>query len=54
MAVKRDKPTDHILSTGTLVLAALPEFVIGIGLALLLATNYVLARAPGRLDHPAG
>jgi peptide/nickel transport system permease protein len=39
MAVRRDKPTDHILSTGSLALAALPDFVIGIGLALLFATN---------------
>jgi peptide/nickel transport system permease protein len=39
MAVKRDKPTDHILSMTTLALASLPEFVIGIGLILLLATN---------------
>jgi peptide/nickel transport system permease protein len=39
MAVRRDKPTDHILSVGTLALAALPEFVIGIGLVLLFATN---------------
>jgi peptide/nickel transport system permease protein len=39
MAVRRDRPTDHILSIGTLALAALPEFVIGIGLVLLFATN---------------
>ncbi len=39
MAVRRDKPTDHILSIVTLALASLPEFVIGIGLVLLLATN---------------
>ena len=39
MAVRRDKPADHILSTATLALAALPEFVIGIALVLLLATN---------------
>jgi peptide/nickel transport system permease protein len=39
MAVKRDKPTDHILSIATLSLAALPEFVIGIGLIVLFATN---------------
>jgi peptide/nickel transport system permease protein len=39
MAVRRDHPSDHILSAGTLVLAALPEFVIGLGLVLLLATN---------------
>jgi peptide/nickel transport system permease protein len=39
MAVRRDKPTDHVLSIVTLALASLPEFVIGIGLVLLLATN---------------
>jgi peptide/nickel transport system permease protein len=39
MAVKRDKPADHVLSMSTLALAALPEFVIGIGLVLLFATN---------------
>ena len=39
MAVRRDKPTDHIISITTLALAALPEFVIGIGLVLLFATN---------------
>ncbi len=39
MAVKRDRPADHVLSTTTLVLAALPEFVIGIVLVALLATN---------------
>jgi peptide/nickel transport system permease protein len=47
MAVKRDKPTDHILSTGTLVLAALPDFVIGIALTLLLATKFVFQAFPG-------
>ncbi|HWE13929.1 MAG TPA: ABC transporter permease [Solirubrobacteraceae bacterium] len=39
MAVRRDKPADHILSTATLALASLPDFVIGLALALLLATN---------------
>ena len=39
MAVKRDRPADHVLSMTTLVLAALPEFVIGIILVALLATN---------------
>ena len=52
MAVRRDKPTDHVLSTATLVLAALPEFVIGIALVLLFATN-VFHVLPGGLDHPA-
>ena len=39
MAVKRDRATDHILSLTTLSLAALPEFVIGLGLIVLFATN---------------
>jgi peptide/nickel transport system permease protein len=36
-AVRRDRPIDHILSTLSLVLAALPEFVIGIVLILILS-----------------
>jgi peptide/nickel transport system permease protein len=39
MAMRRDRPADHVASTVTLVLAALPEFVIGIGLVLLFATS---------------
>jgi peptide/nickel transport system permease protein len=39
MAMKRDKAVDQIGSTSTLVLAALPEFVIGIGLILLFSTS---------------
>jgi peptide/nickel transport system permease protein len=38
-AMHRDRPADHITSTATLVLAALPEFVIGIALVLLFATS---------------
>jgi peptide/nickel transport system permease protein len=38
-AMKRDRPADHVTSTVTLVLAALPEFVIGIGLILIFATG---------------
>jgi peptide/nickel transport system permease protein len=38
-AMRRDRPVDHVISTSTLVLAALPEFVIGIGLILLFATS---------------
>jgi peptide/nickel transport system permease protein len=38
-AMRRDRAADHIASTTTLVLAALPEFVIGIGLILLFATS---------------
>ncbi len=39
MAVRRDGLTDHGFSTGTLVLAALPPFVIGIGAVVLFATQ---------------
>ena len=39
MAMRRDRPADHVGSTLTLVLAALPEFVIGIGLVVLFATT---------------
>lgn len=38
-AMRRDRAVDHVISTSTLVLAALPEFVIGIGLILLFATS---------------
>jgi peptide/nickel transport system permease protein len=39
MAMKRDRPVDHVTSTVTLVLAALPEFVIAILLILVFATG---------------
>lgn len=39
MAMKRDRAVDHATSTVTLVLAALPEFVIGICLILIFATG---------------
>jgi peptide/nickel transport system permease protein len=38
-AMRRDRPVDHIVSTGSLILASLPEFVIGIALILLFATE---------------
>lgn len=38
-ALRRDSVGDHVTSTLTLVLAALPEFVIGIFLVLLLSTG---------------
>lgn len=38
-AVRRDRAEDHVLSTVSLVLAAVPEFVIGIALILLFATQ---------------
>jgi peptide/nickel transport system permease protein len=38
-AMRRDRAVDHVASTVTLVFAALPEFVIGIGLVLVFATS---------------
>jgi peptide/nickel transport system permease protein len=38
-AMRRDRTVDHVASTVTLVFAALPEFVIGIGLVLVFATS---------------
>ena len=38
-AVRRDRPFDHVSQLVLLVLTALPEFVIGLGLLLLLATR---------------
>ena len=38
-AVRRDRPLDHVSQIVLLVLTALPEFVIGLGLLLLLATS---------------
>ncbi|HEX6653271.1 MAG TPA: ABC transporter permease [Thermoleophilaceae bacterium] len=38
-AMRRDRAPDHIVSTGSLILASLPEFVIGIALILLFATE---------------
>jgi peptide/nickel transport system permease protein len=38
-AVRRDRLVDHAISTTTLVFVALPAFVVGIVLALLLATS---------------
>jgi peptide/nickel transport system permease protein len=38
-ATHRDGPADHGLSLGLLALAGLPEFVVSIGLIVLLATN---------------
>jgi peptide/nickel transport system permease protein len=38
-AMRRDRSVDHVVSTTALVLAALPEFVIGILLILVFATS---------------
>jgi peptide/nickel transport system permease protein len=40
-AIRRDRAADHAVSMVTLVLAALPEFVIGIALILLFATSLI-------------
>jgi peptide/nickel transport system permease protein len=60
MAVKRDSVFDHASSTTTLVLAALPPFVLGIGTVVLFATQVfkwfpaVSLVSPGASpwDHP--
>ena len=38
-ARRRDGPFDHAMSVGTLALAAVPEFIVGIALIVLLATT---------------
>ena len=38
-AVRRDRGLDHVLTMASLVLAALPEFVIGLALILIFATG---------------
>jgi peptide/nickel transport system permease protein len=53
MAVRRDGLTDHGFSTATLVLAALPPFVIGIGTVVLFATQ-VFTWFPGVSLVPPG
>jgi peptide/nickel transport system permease protein len=53
MAVRRDGIIDHGFSTGTLVLASLPPFVIGVLTIVLLATQ-VLTLLPAVSLVPAG
>ena len=38
-ATRRDRPIDHVLSNLSLVIAALPEFIIAIGLVMIFATQ---------------
>jgi peptide/nickel transport system permease protein len=38
-ALRRDKPTDHVLSVGSLAVTSLPEFAVGIALVFVFATN---------------
>lgn len=51
-AVRRDRMLDNVTSTLTLVLAALPDFVVGIGLILLLATSVFSVLPPVSLIEP--
>ncbi len=59
-ALKRDRSADHIIGIVTLVLTALPEFIIGILLVVLFATTVVHILPPVSLlapgtpgwDHP--
>lgn len=41
IALKKDSTVDHVTSVITLVLASLPEFVVGVLLVLLLATGFL-------------
>ncbi|MBS1893915.1 MAG: ABC transporter permease [Actinobacteria bacterium] len=52
-ALRRDKPIDHILSVAFLGVTALPEFVIGIVLIMVFATN-VFAWFPAVSTIPPG
>jgi peptide/nickel transport system permease protein len=51
-AVRRDRALDHATTVGLLAIAALPEFVIGIGLILLLATGVTHLLPPVSLLAP--
>lgn len=50
--MRRDRPLDHVASITTLLLAALPEFVVGISLVLLLGTVVVQWLPPNALIPP--
>jgi peptide/nickel transport system permease protein len=51
-ALSRDRAPDHAITLVTLVLAALPEFVIGVLLVALLATNFIQILPPVSLLPP--
>lgn len=52
-ALRRDKPIDHVLSVTALGVTALPEFVVGIVLIMVFATN-VFAWLPAVSTIPPG
>jgi len=58
-ALRRDKAADHLTSMGTLVLASLPEFVVGIVLIFVFSTGLlswfpaVVSSTEGILEQPA-
>lgn len=51
-AIRRDGPVDHVISSITLALAALPDFVVGIALILLLSTSALQLLPPVSLVDP--
>lgn len=53
-AVRRDHSFDHVVSVAMLTLAALPEYVIGIGLVLLLGIGLILHVLPAVSVIPPG
>ena len=52
-ALKRDRPLDHVSSVVLLALAALPEFVVGIGLVVLIGINVFQWLPPVSLIDPS-
>jgi peptide/nickel transport system permease protein len=53
-AMRRDRPTDHATQGFFLVLTALPEFVIGLGLLILLGTTVFTVLPPVALIPSGG
>jgi peptide/nickel transport system permease protein len=51
-ARRRDSRTDHVTSIATIVMAALPEFVVGLGLVTLLGTTVFTIFPPVSLIPP--
>lgn len=52
-AVRRDRAFDHVASLGTLVVAAAPEFVVGVALIFLLGTGVFHVFPPVSIIDPS-
>lgn len=51
-AIRRDRLADHVIGAVTLFFASLPEFIVGIGLAIVFATTVVHVLPPDSLIPP--